>query len=129
LYNDSKFKQLSLEDNVYFTLRDIFLNSECIDDAFTANNFNHRLTGGIRFEDRDESFTYTNVLDDLEYLSRLVSWLEYFKIYCFEFKDQDDASEEINMDKYIKFDDWWDGFVKLRNQLEENLIENNTRKN
>jgi hypothetical protein len=120
LHDDNKLKQLSLEDNVYFTLRDIFLNADSADDVLRANDFNHKLTGGTCYGDRDEFFTYTNVLDDVKYLSQLVRWLSYFSIHYFEFEEVE-PDEEINMDRYIKFDDWWDEFVKLRNQLEEKL--------
>ena len=34
LHNSRELKKISLEDNVYFTLRDIFLNYEYIDDIF-----------------------------------------------------------------------------------------------
>ena len=85
LYNDKSFKKFSLEDNVYFTLRDIFLNADSLDTCLEANSFNQKLTNGIYFEERTDDFTYTNVLNSPEYLSRLVRWLEAINEYYFDF--------------------------------------------
>jgi len=126
LYNDRNLKNLSLEDNVYFTLRDIFLNAESIDDTFIANSFNEKLTNGICFEDRNESFTYTNVLDDIQYLSSLVNWLWHFNKHYFDFEpitleEKINMDEYIDMDDYIRFDNWWDKFVNLRKLLQKKI--------
>ena len=74
LLNDNAFKSKSLEDNVYFTLRDIFWNGSP-DDCFSANHFNSLLTNGVSFEERGENFRYTNVLYDynLDYTKKLYS--------------------------------------------------------
>jgi hypothetical protein len=58
LHNDNEFKKKSLEDNVYFTNRDIFLNIGPIDYVLEANRLNGLLSGDIRFEDRTENFKY-----------------------------------------------------------------------
>jgi hypothetical protein len=65
LMNDNSFKRKSLEDNVYFTLRDIFWNGE-VDDLMTANHFNGILTNNICYEDRSKNFNYANILYDYE---------------------------------------------------------------
>ena len=38
--DNNDFKKLSLEDNVYFTLRDIFFNTDIIEYSIKANEFN-----------------------------------------------------------------------------------------
>jgi hypothetical protein len=64
-----------LEDNVNFTLRDIFMNAEEADDAIDCNEFNHQLTNEIDYEDRTDTFTYTNVLQDKAFVEGLIKWL------------------------------------------------------
>ena len=54
LCNLNELKKLSLEDNVYFTLRDIFLNYGYSYDMLRANDFNDKLTNNICYENRIE---------------------------------------------------------------------------
>ena len=77
LHNSAELKSKSLEDNVYFTLRDIFLNISGVDYCMEANHFNSSLTGGIPYEERTEFFTYANSLNEKYYLSELIRWLNY----------------------------------------------------
>ena len=116
LNNDNNFKKKSLEDNVYFTLRDIFLNADCFDTISEASNFNYELTNGISFEERDSTFQYTNKLNDKIYLKRLIKWLNYIRPGWFEFvaPGEDYEDEVIDMNDYMKFDDWYIQFEELR---------------
>jgi len=75
LHNDHQLKFLSLENNVYFLLRDIFFYISGIDYVIEANNFNHALSGGIRYEERNDYFKYTNVLHSSTYKTNLLKWL------------------------------------------------------
>lgn len=118
LCNDNNFKKKSLYDNVYFTLRDIFVNADSHDTCMEANLYNIQLTGGISFEDRTEGFQYQNMLHQKDYVQRLQSWLEYFNIYYFEFVEPEE-DEQIDMKEYIKFDDWWVQFEELRKLIDE----------
>ena len=116
LHHNNKYKKKSLEDNVYFTLRDIFTNAEDIYSVFTANNFNSRLSNGIHFEDRTNSFQYTNILQNKEYLSNLIEYLNQFAEHSFEFIELDKydyKNGKIHMDDYMKWDDWWSQFINL----------------
>ena len=115
--NDNDFKKKSLEDNVYFTLRDIFANSESIYTCIEANNFNNCLTGGIYFEDRTKNFQYSNELYKKDYVERLQRWLKKFNFYYFEFEEPDE-DEQIDMKEYMKFDDWWVQFKELINVID-----------
>jgi len=117
LMNCNDFKKKSLYDNVYFTLRDIFANADSADTIIEANYFNGRLTNNICFEDRTEKFRYTNVLYEQDYVERLQRWLKYFGIYYFEFEELEE-DEEIDMNKYIKWDDWWVQFEELRDLID-----------
>ena len=140
LLNDNAFKSKSLEDNVYFTLRDIFWNGSP-DDCFSANHFNSLLTNGVSFEERGENFRYTNVLYDynLDYTKKLYSQLSRITGYknnnpkyniislkngLFDFINSDevigtDVSE--NMSEYLNYDDWWNQLQELIGKLEEQL--------
>jgi hypothetical protein len=137
LMNDNSFKSKSLEDNVYFTVRDIFWNG-CPDDCFTANHFNDLLTNGISFKERDERFEYTNVLYDynLDYTKKLYNWLSRLTGYkrtsspngwkdsMFEFQEVEEDDPEVNeidMKEYMKYDDWWVQLQELIKKLEEQL--------
>jgi len=121
LMNDNSFKSKSLEDNVYFTLRDIFWNG-CPDDCYTANHYNDLLTNCVSFEDRNAKFEYTNVLYDynLEYTKKIYYWLSRLTRYMFDFENPYE-DEEINLSKYMKYDDWWNQLQELIKKLEEQL--------
>lgn len=122
LVNNNEYKNKSLSDNVYFTLRDIFLNSESIDTAMEANGFNKRLTGGICFEDRHNDFQYTNVLYESVFIVKLLRWLNNFNIHYFEFEQQQiEDDKDINLTEYMKFDDWWQQFEQLKSLLKQQL--------
>jgi hypothetical protein len=118
------FKKKSLCDNVYFTLRDIFWNANSVDDCMQANNYNSLLTNNICFEERIDSFQYTNMLNEKDKLKKLLKWLNKIEEKgWFVFLELEDG-EEIIEEEYIKFHDWWKQFVDLRRLL-TNQYENN----
>jgi|688.fasta_scaffold32362_4 hypothetical protein len=133
LMNDNSFKRKSLEDNVYFTLRDIFWNGE-VDDLMTANHFNGILTNNICYEDRSKNFNYANILYDYEsdYTKKLYNWLSLITGYklnskpngwkdsIFEFREVEE-DDEIDMTQYMKYDDWWEQLQELIKKLEDQL--------
>lgn len=122
LCNDNDFKKRSIEDNVYFTLRDIFVNAQSVHDIETANLYNSQLSDGICFEDRTPSFQYTYALNNLEFLEDLIKWLKSLKkTSSFELiklmNIELNSSDELNT-IYINFDDWWIQFKNLIKLLE-----------
>ena len=117
LYNDNQLKNLSLEDNIYFTLRDIFLNISGVDYCMEANSFNGKLTNNIRYEERDDKFKYTNLTNNNIYMKQLVIWLSYIDKSDFEFEPYDDE----NIDEYIEFDKWWQQFIELKEMIGKRL--------
>jgi hypothetical protein len=133
LMNDNSFKSKSLEDNVYFTLRDIFWNGQ-VDDILSANYYNGLLTNGITFEKRDKYFEYANILYDYNsnYTQKLYDWLSWLTGYkltsksngckdsMFDFLEVEE-DDEIDVEKYMKYDDWWDQLQELIKKLEEQL--------
>ena len=127
LANENHLKNTSLEDNVYFTLRDIFGNVSGIDYCLEANGFLDELTNGISYQERTIDFTYTNVLNDLSYIHRLNNWLSNIQKYVFDFEAiNDDVNAEekkwyfdtINL---FKFDDWWIQFEELKILITQRL--------
>jgi hypothetical protein len=118
IMENNDLKKKSLDDNVYFTLRDIFWNSMSADIVFQASNFNHKLSGGICYEYRAENFCYTNILyQDKNFIYKLLKWFKKIDIHHFDFLEPD-IDEEIDMKKFMKFDDWWVQFINLINLIE-----------
>ena len=122
LHNDNNFKQLSLEDNVYFTLRDIFLNAESEKNFGIANEFNYYLTNNIPFEERKEDFKYTDVLYNYEYVRKLNIWLKWLEKRHFEF-NVNVIPSKVDLTEYILFDKWWEQFNELRKQIDLRFVE------
>ena len=121
LTNDNNFKSKLLEDNVYFTLRDIFWNGDTL-QCMNANHFNGLLTNNISFKERGNSFEYTNLLYDYnsDFTKKLYNYLCLFKKNSmFDFLKLE--GEDIDMEYYMKYDDWWAQFENLRNELKEQL--------
>jgi hypothetical protein len=124
--DNNDFKKLSLEDNVYFTLRDIFFNNECIEDVIKVNEFNSMLTGNIYFEDRTSDFKYTDLLNDKKFLYNLKTFLKtinpiYFRLIEEEVVKLDEDEDEENYD--IPFSDWVIQFEDLKQKLENKYNE------
>ena len=121
LCNDNNFKKKSFEDEVYFTLRDIFINAQSVHDIETANLYNIQLSDGVCFEDRTPSFQYTNALNNLDFLEDIIKWLKSLKkTSSFELINLElNSSDEIDT-MYINFNDWWIQFENLINLLEFN---------
>ena len=133
---DKSLKSKSLEDNVYFTLRDIFWNGN-FNDSCCANHFINLLTNGIYFEEQDENFNYSSLLYEYnsDYTQNLYNWLTSLtgynntsKVYerkdnLFRFQKIEylEEGEEIDMSEYMKYDDWLEQLQELMKKLEEQL--------
>jgi len=115
LFNPNDFKKKSFNDNVYFTLRDIFLNADS-EECIIANNFIGELTNDISLEERTEQFEYTDALHQKSYCKRLLKFLQRLTRNCFYFDNYDKLGEEeadFKKEKYMEFDDWWYQFQVL----------------
>ena len=117
LCNNNDLKKKSLNDNVYFTVRDIFKNGD-YNMVITANYYNGLLTNNISYEDRNPAvqFQYANVLEQPVYLTKLLKWLSQIGMYSFDFVELE--GEDIDMAEYIKWEDWWQQFEELKRKLE-----------
>ena len=120
-----EYKKKSLNDQFYFTLRDIFWNTDSFDVMMIINNFNSMLTDGTSFDSRTNTFQYTNILYQKTELKKILRFLNRIKqTGWFEFieskdKDEYEDKEESIDEEYILFDDWWKQFEELRNLLKE----------
>lgn len=104
LINDVKYvavfdgndrKKESLQDNIYFTLRDFFQNSD-INDCLVSQNFNHILTNGVALHKRDKYFKYNSILYDCnsDFTKKLYNWLQHqsrYKDSLFDFSKEDEG--------------------------------------
>ena len=133
LHNLRELKKLSLEDNVYFTLRDIFYTHRYIDGVLRADDFIGKLTNNISYEDGTEKIEYTNLLMDENFLSSLIEWMKLIRITDFETPEHCDTSSKkyldelnywcynVDMSEYVVLEDWMNDFNKLILELETQL--------
>jgi hypothetical protein len=122
LANENHLKSKSLEDNVYFTLRDIFNNVSGFDNCMEANVFNDALTNGISYQERTNDFTYTNVLNDKKYMYRLSEWLSRIHKGEFEFEALEEEKEKVwyyDTIHLFPFEDWWLQLEELKILIRE----------
>lgn len=131
LYHPESLKALSLEDNVYHTLKDFFMNANNADDALDITKFNLQLTNNIYFEDRTKDFTYASVLKNKLFVEHLLRWLNASMPPNFYFTDTlDEEDEIIKADKiqlhvkynnkisvYMTFEAWLENYTNLKNIL------------
>ena len=132
VHNDNNFKKLTLEDNVYFTLRDVFTNISEFQYIMEANEFNNELTGSVYNEDRKSDFKYTDALYNKLFVDRLNKWLSAItqKDFVFNYEPDDKADDEekfwyYDMNRLIRFDDWWVQFEDLKIQIKNRFNELN----
>ena len=122
LFHPNDWKQKSLEDNIYFTIRDIFQNIDDFQFAMEANVFNDTLTNGVVYEERTDNFTYMNILnEDFSFVCKLLQWLSYICEYYFDFEEV--VEETIDLDKYIPFEEWISQLDILKKLLDKKLTD------
>jgi hypothetical protein len=115
LFNN-KLKSKSLEDNIYYTLRDIFWNCDEEYDIIMTKKFNKILISNNYFDTSE----YTDVLYDYcsEFTQELYDYLKNFtkdRIYFIEDKYEEKENE------YMLLHDWWGQLQQLIKKLEEQL--------
>jgi len=102
LQYDNAHKNKSFEDNVYYTLIDIFNNASSSNLVLRVHDFNN-------FLKNDKG--YTRILYDKEYLSLLIHILQHVNESSFEMI-LDDGD-------YIRMSDWLIQFEELKSLLAE----------
>jgi hypothetical protein len=127
---DNSFKTTSLEDNVYFTLKDLMLN---IDENLLRGLgvFQIKL---IQTKDDDvvqqntlpciyynrPQICYTNVLNNKHFVEQLLNMFNLISSDNFEF-EVPDCIEEVHINNYILFHHWWRQFTTLKSTLTQQL--------
>jgi hypothetical protein len=104
--DDNNLKFTSLNNRVYYTLRDIFWNCEDTRIMDLANELSKKL--------RNDS----NVLEDYTYLNELYNFLSRLKDSYFYFGYNKKQDDEV----YIEFDIWFIQLQELRQLVSEKLI-------
>jgi len=102
--DDNGLKNKSLNDNLYFTLRDIFLNTNTLNTCCQVNLYNGMLTNNISYEERTNTFQYTNVLDQKNEVKQILNLLNRITIYWFEFCELEE-DEQFVQEKYMNFNE------------------------
>lgn len=126
LYNINDLKKLSLYDNLYFTLKDIFLNSDDNYEYMITNSLSLELTGGLYIEDITDNFNYIKMLDNKEFVQKILTFLmkyknEHFFHFTEEYENNDPTFVDEFNNKYMKFVDWQIQFNELINEIEKLL--------
>lgn len=123
--SSSNLKARSFEDNIYFTLMEIFMNADAYNTCVMANNYNEQLSGGIPFKDRTSNFEYTDVLHDKKYVRELYFWLNSITKAFFEFKEEEIEEMQFCSEtkSYTRFDEWWRDFESLKIMLKTRVSE------
>lgn len=122
--NCLKFK--SLEDNLYFTLRDIFWNAKD-ETALKSHHFYSLLAGNVRLEDRTIDFKYSSILNEHsgEYIEDVCCFFQDClenKVFVFD-GDNYWSNNDHNPEEYMPFSDWRCQLIKLINLLNAKLNE------
>ena len=118
IMDDPSLKLVSFEDNVYFTVRDIFANVSNTDMCYEANEFNALLTNTVHLSDRSSNFQYANVLYQPQYINKLSKWLNHIDASDFDLVKHNELLE-CEYSIYMKFDAWWVQFELLRDEIKE----------
>ena len=121
IYNGgpSRIRNDKFENNLYYTLCDIVDNSK-VHNPYDIEPYDliSKLYMGLIWnpETKRREIFYTDVLNNLLYVNRLLSWLNTITRYEF-------ISVNINFvdnkDAYSLFDDWWNDFVVIRKEVEK----------
>lgn len=116
LCNDNKLKKKSFEDNIYFTLRDIFMNAQDERICTQSNWFNSKLTNDICYNERYKTFEYSDILYEERYVEKLCIFIEKIKQNSIKYYYLDENCK-YDINDYIEFDNWWKEFEVLKQLL------------
>jgi hypothetical protein len=107
------------EENLYFTLSDIQVNTNIAKYKYFIGDLKNELTDNIQFEVRTSNFEYSNALDKKEYLKKVNMLLQDIRT--------DDFNLVIYSNNYpsyafIDFYEWWCNFENVRNKIDEMYV-------
>lgn len=112
---NNNLKTLSLEDNLYYTLEDIFINADTSDLCTYAVYFMNELKEGCYYKSKMMNEKYTDCLNNKEFVSSLNDRIiKYLTPNHLQYdKENDEIYEKMDKNK------WWKQFEELRKQLKE----------
>ena len=117
-------KKNSLDDNVYCTLRDIFRNLEKCYLCMHVNAFSEVLTCGHHYDKKPDNYEYSDALYDKKYLENLIRWLDMLNESDLLFeKLEEENTANIDMSRYMKFDEWWADLEETKLLLKQQYAE------
>ncbi len=125
--NGAYLKSKSIEDNLYFTIREIFLNIEQEFKMYEANEINAKLSNQTPWEVRDDKFKYLQLFKNPDFVTYVLGWLNSIKQTEFDFEFETariDLNSDIITNEYIEFELWWKRLVQLKQDL-SNLLNKN----
>lgn len=107
LLDNNDLKLTSLNNWVYYTLRDVFWNADeyyCI----KANDLNSLLV----YKKKD-TIEYTNILDDVKFVRKLYEFLKSLNETAFHFVKKTFKPNQ----NYIEYQIWWKQLQELKKQI------------
>lgn len=107
-------ENMTFEDEIYFSSRDLFVNLDDLNDYFRISGFIGKLTGNICYEDRSENFKYEilpkeyykHTLDIYKIIDK--SWFNIGK---------KNYKEDVQSDKFIPLEEFLNNINNLHNKL------------
>jgi hypothetical protein len=90
LINNNRLNITSFEDNIYFTLSDIFLNANSANTAIGAHEFNITITNNF-LPEVGGSIKYSDDLKNKQFMIRLHKWFCNIYPYDFTFEKEFDT--------------------------------------
>ena len=116
--SDNNLKTLSLEDNLYYTLEDIFINADTSDLCTYAAYYMDELKEGCYYKSKMMNKKYTDCLNNKEFVSSLLNRvIKYLMPNHLQYDKENDEIYE-KMDK----NEWWKQFEELRKQLKQHFL-------
>lgn len=124
MYNGTKYicinrninKEITLEDEVYCALKDIFLNCDTSDMCTQASLFMDDLVGNVN--DQIE-FIDTRCLYDINFVKIFLKWLDGITVHWFIPEELQEPPDDPSL--YVEFDKWWEDFKNTREKVRERL--------
>ncbi len=131
LHYDNNYKSLSLETNIYFTLKDIYINAIHVDDMCSSIQLNRILVNHLFDDNNINELQNANILNDITYLKKLYCFLNHIHYTHFEMTFANDICDnsgdkqklyyDIDFDKYIEVSTWFKQLEYLKNQVKKRL--------
>jgi hypothetical protein len=102
LLNNNNLKQISLQDNVYFTLKDIFLNVDNYDMCNEIDNYMFEMKNDINNPLKIGDFEYSDCLYDVNFVKKFFNWLNIITPDWFSFEE----TKGLVREKLYKLEEW-----------------------